>query len=312
MNSSQQTEKSTSVRRHRGRRRKRHLYEAVVRQIEFYLSDAHLRHSGHMLKRLSDHDGWIDIDTLVGFPVLASMLSDGLGRVRAEDVWKAVIMTKEERLKRRVTGENQRQVGRVHPLSIVHRPDRQEIHERTIYVEKLSAAVNRDMMRHYFARWDTPFDGPTFTLSSFGRSCFRFGSVTYVSLPTLRPNGPHRGFAFIEFENASSVDRACQATLTDQTRLPQNTVSHQVGPAQNSVSFPCHGPWTDRRGRSRYLNKNSRKPALKKGPAWVGTSPVILFITWSKTPRSKRATNCYSSCCNVMLLSPWPSDESFC
>ena len=67
----------------KARKRKKGIYRKIVAQMEFYLSDANLRHSKFLLP-IYQTDPWIDLKLFLTFNKVASMsathgaISDGL------------------------------------------------------------------------------------------------------------------------------------------------------------------------------------------------------------------------------------------
>jgi len=70
------------------RKRKKGIYRGLVKQIEFYLSDANLRHSKFLLP-IYETRPWICIKTFLTFNKIAGMLSELLGEDSEEDVREA-------------------------------------------------------------------------------------------------------------------------------------------------------------------------------------------------------------------------------
>ncbi len=73
------------------RKRKRMLYAQLVKQMEFYFSDANLSKSAFMTNLAGEGGGsWIDLEVFLKFNKLTEMMEAGTGRVLLDDLWKAL------------------------------------------------------------------------------------------------------------------------------------------------------------------------------------------------------------------------------
>ena len=68
----------------KARKRKKGIYRKIVAQMEFYLSDANLRHSKFLLP-IYQTDPWIDLKLFLTFNKVASMLSEIVGQEANEE-----------------------------------------------------------------------------------------------------------------------------------------------------------------------------------------------------------------------------------
>jgi len=190
VNSPQTTEKVVVAEEHtknkqekKARKRRKGVYRKLVKQMEFYFSDANLRQSKFLLP-LYQANPWITLTTFLTFNKVATMLSEILGD-KAEEAARVAELTKALSVVESDTihlSECQTKVGRKSPFT-PSLPT--QVDSCTVYVENLPSEADHDYIRSFFSS---------------------FGVVQYVSLPKFK-SGRSKGFAFVEFESADVVEK---------------------------------------------------------------------------------------------------------
>ncbi|XP_011177357.2 la-related protein 7 [Zeugodacus cucurbitae] len=155
------------------RKRKRHHFNGIRAQMEFYFGDANLS-KDRFLKQLIDKDPYVPLDIFLNFNKMKALTSS------VEEIKKS--LTNSELLE---LDETNLKVRRKTAL-----PAERNVDDKTLYVEALPAAADHDWVRQAFER---------------------FGPVVYVSLPKYAKSRKIKEFGFVEFEQASSVDKAIKA-----------------------------------------------------------------------------------------------------
>ena len=158
------------------RKRKKGVYRKIVGQIEFYLSDANLRHSKFLLP-IYQKDPWIPLKLLLTFNKVASMLSEIMDPessdvVKVAELEKALSYVESNEIK---LSDCKSKVTRRNDFVPSSSSD---IDSRTIYAENLPPDADHDFIRSVFVP---------------------YGEVVYVSMPKFK-SGRSKGFAFIEFK----------------------------------------------------------------------------------------------------------------
>ncbi len=73
------------------RKRKRKVFRELVKQMEFYFSDANLSKSKFMMKLVGKGGyRWVDLDIFLKFNKLTTMMESGMGRTELDDLWRAM------------------------------------------------------------------------------------------------------------------------------------------------------------------------------------------------------------------------------
>jgi len=183
------------------RKRKKGIYRSMVKQIEFYLSDANLRHSKFLLP-IYEASPWICIKTFLTFNKVAGMLSELLGEnskenVREAELCKALEVIPSETIK---LSECKKMLGRKTPFT----PSSQsEVDSCTVYVENIPADADHDFLRNLFST---------------------YGEVVYVSMPKFK-SGRSKGFAFVEFDSEELVNKVLTEFTNVEVSHPSDLVS---------------------------------------------------------------------------------------
>ncbi|XP_052866951.1 la-related protein 7 [Anopheles cruzii] len=160
----------------KGRHRKKHTYNAIRTQIEFYFSDANLskdRYMGQLLR----NDSFIPIDEFLKFNKIKALTTS------VEDI--ATALKKSSFL---ALSDDNLKVRRQNELVA-----RANCEECTLYVESLPPKANHDWVRNVFSS---------------------YGKVAYVSLPKFKHSKKIKEFGFVEFEEETSVQKALKTFET--------------------------------------------------------------------------------------------------
>uniref|UniRef100_A0AAG5DCZ0 La-related protein 7 n=1 Tax=Anopheles atroparvus TaxID=41427 RepID=A0AAG5DCZ0_ANOAO len=160
----------------KGRHRKKHKYNAIRKQIEFYFSDANLSKDRYM-GQLMQKDPFVPLEEFLKFNKIKALATN------VEEIGMALknssILT---------LSDDQAKVKRTSEPSIVRSNE-----ECTLYVESLPPKANHDWVQKVFSA---------------------YGKVAYVSLPKFKHSKKIKEFGFVEFEEEVGVQKALKAFQT--------------------------------------------------------------------------------------------------
>jgi len=169
------------------RKREKGLYKRIAEVLEFYFSDANLRRDGYLSKLIKE-DPWVPLSEFNKFNKAKSMVGELISeRTFEAHLIKALQVKKSTMLE---VSEDQTKVKRVTPLS-----DKENPESCTIYVENIAPDSTPETLQYLFKP---------------------FGTAVYVSIPKFLESKKTKGYAFIEFENETSVAeimKACGGTM---------------------------------------------------------------------------------------------------
>ncbi|XP_053612634.1 la-related protein 7 isoform X2 [Plodia interpunctella] len=160
--------------RKRVRHRKKQLYENILKQMEFYFSDANLnkdRYLGELIKK----EPYVPLEIFLKFNKIRSMTQD------INDIVKAMKNSTFLEL-----SEDKTKVKRQTPI-LPYDAD-----QRTVYVESIPVTASREWLERVF--------------SDYGR-------VAYISLPKFKNSQRIKGYGFIEFSKPEEAQK-CISTFT--------------------------------------------------------------------------------------------------
>lgn len=185
----------------KARKRRKGVYRRLVKQMEFYFSDANLRQSKFLLP-LYQADPWITLRTFLTFNKVAGMLLEILGD-KAEEEAKVAELTKALSVVESETihlSDCKTKVGRKIPFtpSLPTKVD-----SCTVYVENLPSEADHDYIRNFFSS---------------------YGIVQYVSIPKFK-SGRSKGFAFVEFDSTEMVEKVLSEFSHVDIASPDNLAS---------------------------------------------------------------------------------------
>lgn len=172
------------------RSRKKALHASILKQMEFYFSDANLT-KDRFLSELLKQSPYVDLEVFTNFNKLRELNAD-TNRI-------AKALQKSTMLK---VSEDGTKVYRLTPIN-----RKENVDQCTVYVQNLPPDADHDWL--------------IFTFS-------KFGSVEYVSIPRYKSNRKIKGFAFIEFDTPNSAQECIKAFQKKGYVLPYNTAPHDV------------------------------------------------------------------------------------
>ncbi|KAH8408868.1 hypothetical protein KR009_002902, partial [Drosophila setifemur] len=178
-------ETATTAKPNGGRKRKRHLYNSVRGQMEFYFGDANLS-KDRFLRRYVEQDPYVPLEIFLTFNKIKKLTQD------VQQIAKSLSNSQLLEL-----DESGLKVKRKTKL-----PDQRDVNDKTLYVEALPANASHDWLKEVFSR---------------------YGPVAYVSLPHYPGTKKIKEFAFIEFEKSGSVEKAVKAFTQIQGVLAVDT-----------------------------------------------------------------------------------------
>ncbi|XP_050300139.1 la-related protein 7 [Anthonomus grandis grandis] len=146
----------------KSRHRKKHLYNTILQQMEFYFSDSNLSKDRFLSQLLAESDD-IDLDVFLKFNKIKKL------NCTTQDIQKAI--KKSELIE---LSEDGLKIHRTKPIKV-----KDNVDYCTIYVENIKGDANHETLSQIFSD---------------------FGKVVYVSIPKYKHNKANKGFAFIEFE----------------------------------------------------------------------------------------------------------------
>ncbi|XP_043659193.1 la-related protein 7 [Drosophila teissieri] len=179
------TEDTTPAKKDGGRKRKRHLFNSIRGQMEFYFGDANLS-KDRFLRRYVEQDPYVPLEIFLTFNKIKTLTQD------VQQIAKALSNSQLLEL-----DETKLKVKRRTKL-----PDQRDVNDKTLYVEALPANATHDWLKEVFSR---------------------YGPVAYVSLPHYPGTKKIKEFAFIEFEKSGSVEKALKAFAQIQGVLSVET-----------------------------------------------------------------------------------------
>lgn len=156
-----------------GRKRKRHLFNSIRGQMEFYFGDANLS-KDRFLRRYVEQDPYVPLDIFLTFNKIKTLTQD------VQQISRSLSNSQLLEL-----DESGLKVRRKTAL-----PVQRDVNDKTLYVEGLPHTATHDWLKEVFSR---------------------YGAVAYVSLPHYPGTRKIKEFAFIEFEKSASVEKAVKA-----------------------------------------------------------------------------------------------------
>lgn len=245
-NSSFETEsnvdnESTNVlRKHRIRKRKRELYRKIREQIYYYFSDSNLRHDKFMRKLtgvdsnqttndfdlndsanvvLEEEPGTkpIQLNVFLKFNKIIELTTD------EQDLFNAFKYDVNDSLNNNqlVFDENGRKLYRREPYYLNN-----EANDRTIYIEGF-CTDSKDI----FADIRNLFE--------------KFGNILSIRTPRYRQSKQLMGFAFVEFSEANSVEKACKYFETPNRENNQTENVSQITPTAENDNAKSDSKYSD-------------------------------------------------------------------
>ncbi|XP_049868028.1 la-related protein 7 [Pectinophora gossypiella] len=178
--SGQETKLGHSPRK-RIRHRKKQLYENIMKQMEFYFSDANLT-KDRFLGDLVKSDPYVPLDVFLKFNKIRSMTQD------VNDIAKAMKHSTILEL-----SEDKSKVRRKTPVQAY------DADLRTVYVESIPVTATREWLQRVFSV---------------------YGDVAYISLPKFKNSQKIKGYGFIEFKKPEDAQKCLNMFIKMGCKLP--------------------------------------------------------------------------------------------
>ncbi|XP_032679420.1 la-related protein 7 [Odontomachus brunneus] len=175
----------SAVSRGKPRLRKKALHAAILKQMEFYFSDANLNKDRY-LSELLKKSPYVDLDVFANFNKLSTLTTDTSRIAKA--------LQRSTMLK---VSEDGTKVCRLTPINKKENTD-----ECTVYVQNLPPDSDHDWL-----------------ISAFSK----YGTVVYVSIPRYKSNKKIKGFAFVEFDTPMGAKQCIKAFQEEGCVLPSHT-----------------------------------------------------------------------------------------
>ncbi|XP_063361345.1 la-related protein 7 isoform X2 [Cydia amplana] len=175
------TAKHESHGRKRVRHRKKLLYDKILKQMEFYFSDANLT-KDRFLGELIKTDPYVPIEVFLKFNKIRAMTQDVI------DIAKAMKFSTILEL-----SEDRQKIRRKTPV------EPYDAESRTVYVESIPMTANREWLEKVFSD---------------------YGHIAYISLPKFKNSQKIKGYAFIEFDKVEDAHNCIVAFTKMGCRLP--------------------------------------------------------------------------------------------
>ncbi|XP_024873267.1 la-related protein 7-like [Temnothorax curvispinosus] len=172
------------------RLRKKALHSLILKQMEFYFSDANLNKDRY-LSGLLKESPYVDLEVFTRFNKLRELTTD-ISRIAKALQGSTMLKVSEDGTK----------VCRLTPIQ-----KKENVDECTIYVQNLPPDADHDWLISIFSK---------------------YGSVDYVSIPRNKSNRKIRGFAFVEFDMPSSAQECIKIFRKKGHVLPSYTPPTEV------------------------------------------------------------------------------------
>ncbi|XP_073949506.1 la related protein 7 [Choristoneura fumiferana] len=167
--------------RKRVRHRKKLLYDKILKQMEFYFSDANLT-KDRFLGDLVKNDPFVAIEVFLKFNKIRALTQDVV------DIAKAMKFSTILEL-----SEDKQKIRRKTPVL----PYDADL--RTIYVESIPVSASREWLARVFSD---------------------YGNVAYISLPKFKNSQKIKGYGFIEFNKPEDAQKCLMAFTEMGCKLP--------------------------------------------------------------------------------------------
>ncbi|XP_026733261.1 la-related protein 7-like isoform X1 [Trichoplusia ni] len=167
--------------RKRIRHRKKQLYENILKQMEFYFSDANLT-KDRFLADLVKRNPYVPLDMFLKFNKIRTLTQDVTDIAKAMKNSKLLELTEDKLKIKRKTA--------VAPY---------DADSRTVYVESIPVTASREWLQRVFSD---------------------YGHVAYISLPKFKNSQKIKGFAFIEFDKPEDAQKCINTFTKMGCKLP--------------------------------------------------------------------------------------------
>lgn len=182
--------KITGISRGKPRLRKKALHAAILKQMEFYFSDANLT-KDRFLGTLIQQNPYVDLSVFIRFNRIRDLTTD-TSRI-AKALQKSTVL---------LLSEDGTKVCRTTPVV-----QKENIDDCTIYVQNLPPDADHEVLSSIFAQ---------------------YGTVAYVSVPRYKSNKKIKGFAFVEFDKPESAQKCIKSFQKKGCVLPSHTSPNEL------------------------------------------------------------------------------------
>ncbi|XP_029045172.1 la-related protein 7-like [Osmia bicornis bicornis] len=182
--------KVTSTSRGKPRLRKKALHAAILKQMEFYFSDANLT-KDRFLNNLIKEDPYVDLRIFLRFNKIRDLTTD-INRINKALQASTILSISDDGTK----------VCRVTPIV-----QKENIDECTVYVQNLPPDADHETLSSIFSQ---------------------YGQVVYVSVPRFKNNKKIKGFAFVEFNTPEEAGKCLKAFQKKGCLLPSYTAPDEL------------------------------------------------------------------------------------
>lgn len=182
--------KVTSISRGKPRLRKKALHAAILKQMEFYFSDANLC-KDRFLSNLVKENPYVDLNVFINFNKIRELTTD-INRI-AKALQASTILS---------LSEDGMMVRRITPIVSKENTD-----DCTVYVQNLPPDMDHETLSSIFSK---------------------FSPVVYVSVPRFKNNKKIKGFAFVEFATPEGAKKCLKAFQKKGCVLPSYTAPDEL------------------------------------------------------------------------------------
>ncbi|XP_043604311.1 la-related protein 7 [Bombus pyrosoma] len=182
--------KVTSISRGKPRLRKKALHAAILKQMEFYFSDANLS-KDRFLSNLVKEDPYVDLSVFLKFNKIRELTTD-INRISKGVQASTILSLSEDGMK----------IRRITPIAPKENTD-----ECTVYVQNLPPDADHETLSSIFSQ---------------------YGQVVYVSIPRFKNNKKIKGFAFVEYDTIESAKNCLKAFEKKGCVLPSYTTPDKL------------------------------------------------------------------------------------
>ncbi|KAL6255716.1 hypothetical protein P5V15_012959 [Pogonomyrmex californicus] len=180
----------SGISRGKPRLRKKALHASILKQMEFYFSNANLSKDRY-LSGLLKESPYINLEVFTRCNKLRELTTD-INRIAKALEGSTILKVSEDGTK----------VSRITPIE-----GKENVDECTVYVQNLPPDADHDWLISIFSK---------------------FGPVDYVSIPRYKSNRKIKGFAFVEFDLPSSAQECIKMFRKKGCVLPSYTSPNEV------------------------------------------------------------------------------------
>ncbi|KAK0163699.1 hypothetical protein PV328_002404 [Microctonus aethiopoides] len=189
-NTATMNEEKDTMRSGKPRLRKKALHAQILKQMEFYFSDANLS-KDRFLGNLISTDPYVDLNVFLRCNKIRELTLDKTRIAKALQTSTILSLSEDKTKVCRTTAIN----------------SRENCDACTIYAQGLPPNTDHAWLNNIFSQ---------------------YGSVAYVSIPRYKTNRKLKGFAFIEFETIEGAEKCLKAFHEKNCTLPPHTDPNEL------------------------------------------------------------------------------------